>query len=366
MRQLRDFKEDMCYHLISRIAHRAFYLDAEERTRFVDRMWRVAGFSGVMVLAYCVMSNHFHILVHVPELVPLSDDGLLGRIRILYFGDRLAEIEAEWTRVTKDPAAKEEFRQRFLRRMGNVSEFMKTLKQNTSMSINSRNLHAGTMWEARFYARAYAPEDVALMNVAAYIDRNPVKAGIVAWPDAYPWCGYAAASRGDARCINGYAFIYSPAATPDREEILETHGQMISGALRELSEESAGAFAKTGMSVDEKKLEKVRARAFEVEAESRMERVPHLVERGSNKVAFDLLVLLRAGSRRPAELRLALDIASVSYFRSHYLTPMEASGFIEVADGCARRSPVKKFRLTEKGRAVVEAQHGHSNMVTRV
>ena len=52
MRALRNFKPDHCYHLISRIANRAFYLTDEERTRFVERLWRVAKFSGIEVLAY--------------------------------------------------------------------------------------------------------------------------------------------------------------------------------------------------------------------------------------------------------------------------------------------------------------------------
>ena len=53
--------------MISLIANRAFYLTDEERTRFVERLWRVAKFSGIEVLAYCFMSNHFHLLVHLPE-----------------------------------------------------------------------------------------------------------------------------------------------------------------------------------------------------------------------------------------------------------------------------------------------------------
>lgn len=59
MRALRNFKPNRCCHLISRIANRAFFLTDEERTRFVERMWRVAKFSGIEVLAYCFMSNHF-------------------------------------------------------------------------------------------------------------------------------------------------------------------------------------------------------------------------------------------------------------------------------------------------------------------
>ena len=74
MRALRNFTPDRCYHLISRIANRAFYLTDEERRRFVERLWRVAKFSGIEVLAYCFMSNHFHLLVHLPEAPELSDE----------------------------------------------------------------------------------------------------------------------------------------------------------------------------------------------------------------------------------------------------------------------------------------------------
>ena len=63
MRPLRNFKTNQCCHLISRIANRAFFLNDEEKTRFVKRLWRVATFSCGKVLA----SNHFHILVYVPS-----------------------------------------------------------------------------------------------------------------------------------------------------------------------------------------------------------------------------------------------------------------------------------------------------------
>ena len=59
--------------MISRIAHRAFFLTEDERTRFVDLLRRAAAFSGVEVLAYCFMTNHFHILVYVPPSRELSD-----------------------------------------------------------------------------------------------------------------------------------------------------------------------------------------------------------------------------------------------------------------------------------------------------
>ena len=105
MRPLRNFKTNQCCHLIvaadtreafggarrsraesrrpSRIANRAFFLNDEEKTRFVERLWRVATFSCVEVLAYCFMSNHFHLLVNLPEAPELSDGELFDRIAAL-------------------------------------------------------------------------------------------------------------------------------------------------------------------------------------------------------------------------------------------------------------------------------------------
>ena len=42
MRKLHNFSTDCCYHLISRVANKAFYFTEEERGRFVERMRRVA------------------------------------------------------------------------------------------------------------------------------------------------------------------------------------------------------------------------------------------------------------------------------------------------------------------------------------
>ena len=86
MRALRNFKPDRCYHLISRIANRAFYLTDDERTRFVERLWRVAKFSGIEVLAYCFMSNHFHLLVHLPEADGRTARGSRNRQREFLHG----------------------------------------------------------------------------------------------------------------------------------------------------------------------------------------------------------------------------------------------------------------------------------------
>ena len=63
-----------CYHLVSRLAHRAFFLDDEEKDRAVALMRRVEEFSGVVVLAYAFMSNHFHIFIYVPSAEQIGEE----------------------------------------------------------------------------------------------------------------------------------------------------------------------------------------------------------------------------------------------------------------------------------------------------
>lgn len=355
MRRPRNFQTDRCYHLISRVANRAFYLNEEERTRFVERMRRVAYFSCVEILSYCVMNNHFHILAYVPPPRELREDEVLARVQALYAGARLAGIMQEWDVVVKggSVAMRKVFLGRFVRRMWNTSEFMKTLKQTTSQSFNARLKHVGTMWEARFRARSVMPDEkVELMKIAGYIDRNPVKAGIVKWPDGYKWCGFAAACAGDVRAQEGYRFIYTFAPV-DWTRARELHEISIGLALKELDDDpeakaADGCHGGNRLSVTAEKLDSMRERRWAAIESSYPAHVPRLLPRGNNKVARDLLAVLADGPKRPADLRRELGVSSPNYFTSCYLTPLAAAGFI--ASEGAPHSPQRTYRLTAKGR----------------
>ena len=91
MRKARFIENCRCYHLISRLAHRAFFLDDDEKTRAVELLRRVEEFSGVIVLAYAIMSNHFHIFIYVPEPEEIGDEEILRRINALYREASLAQ-----------------------------------------------------------------------------------------------------------------------------------------------------------------------------------------------------------------------------------------------------------------------------------
>ena len=81
------------------------------------RRLEVRLFSQVANLGY-IMSNHFHVLVYVPERFDLSDDELFVRIRALYSGVKLGMIQKEWDAIVKTGGAraKADFRKKFLRR----------------------------------------------------------------------------------------------------------------------------------------------------------------------------------------------------------------------------------------------------------
>ncbi len=350
MRRLRHIKSNRCYHLISRVAHRAFFLTESERTLFVERLWRVAKFSGIDVLAYCVMTNHFHILIYVPEPKTISDEELFNQLRAFYSGEKMQEISKIWNELVRLDAkeAMNRFRKQYIRRMWNVSEFMKTLKQNSTVSYNARKLHVGTMWEGRFKMQMVDPDEKpTLMNMAGYIDRNPLKAKLVSWPNEYEWCSFAAACKGDERCIDGYRFIYSFGIS-DWSKIQEMHEQSIHLAYKKLEEE------KPLVSTSVEKQQKAEQRINVDVLDKIPKGIPMLLERGSNKVAFDLLRLLASREYTHAELREALGISSLNYFTARYIKPLLEKRLIMIYNGASCFSRTKTFRVTREGKELLD------------
>src|SRR5580704_2326272 len=75
------------YHCVSRIMERRFFLQAEERERFVRLMRAYETFCQVRVVTYCIMTNHFHILVEIkprPEGQTFSDDWIVMQASAIY------------------------------------------------------------------------------------------------------------------------------------------------------------------------------------------------------------------------------------------------------------------------------------------
>jgi REP element-mobilizing transposase RayT len=166
-------------------------------------------FSGCRVLAYCVMCNHFHLLLEVtprPKAV-LTDEELLKRLGALYskaFVATVAKELAEARKVVADGLAVDgeayvqRIHERFTYRMHDLSEFMKTLLQRFTRWHNTRTNRCGNLWEETF--KSVVVEDgLASKTIAAYIDLNPVRAGMVADPAEYRWSSYGEAMGATGR-----------------------------------------------------------------------------------------------------------------------------------------------------------------------
>lgn len=206
-------REDAYYHLISRIVDKDFKYDEAERRIFYFIMRKVAGFCGVDVVTFAIMGNHFHILAFVPApgSVEVTEAMLLERVGILYGPDEAEETARrwkEWRELGMEGFATEE-QERLRRRMGDVSVFMKELKQRATICYNANHRREGTMWEGRFRSVLVEPGSEALEAVAAYIDLNPVRAGMVDDPADYPWSGYGSACAGNRESRRGLGLAHA-------------------------------------------------------------------------------------------------------------------------------------------------------------
>lgn len=207
---LRELKgKPAIYHCISRVVDRQFVLGEAEKEQFVAYMRTYEQFGLVRVLAYCVMSNHFHILLEVPAPpedrgASWSDAKLLKHLACLYSGAKLREItwKLEHFRSQNNTHGAEMLRESFFRRMWDLSQFMKTLKQRFTRWFNKQHARQGTLWEERFKS-TLVESGLAARTVAGYIDLNPVRARIVQEAEDYRWCSFAEAVAGKQRAREG-------------------------------------------------------------------------------------------------------------------------------------------------------------------
>ena len=272
MARVRNKEYNTVHHLTSRIAHRVFFLKEEERNDFVSLMMRVSAFSGVELIGWCIMNNHFHIYVYLPEPPQMTDDEVLERFRALkgdaerIFADdgsgtgcptRSAKMTGEGfgtecptLGARMDEARAEARAERVAairRRMYSIAEYMRMIKQWFSEDYNRRNGHKGTMWEAIYGDHAmFLPEDADgyedIRDVLAYIHLNPIRAAMTDRFDGYAWSSYAAYRKGDPVAVKAMRLAY--AGYEDDAEIAKVHEARMARLLEGWKRRRAEAIAR--------------------------------------------------------------------------------------------------------------------------
>jgi len=194
------------YHVMSRIVDKQLIIKDLEKRYLRGLLSRLEVFSGCRIRTYSILDNHFHILLHVPERVDVSDKEVKRRAKVLYGAKKYSLMKdqwKEWQEGGQEERVAEQLN-KFRARMYDLSQFMKTFKQCFSIYYNSKHERRGTLWEERFKSVLVEESEYAQLVVGAYIDLNPVRAGIVKDPKDYRWSGYGEAVGG-TKLLGAYA-----------------------------------------------------------------------------------------------------------------------------------------------------------------
>lgn len=178
------------YHCYVRCVRRA-YLCGKDRETGEDyehrKQWIVSRFRflsyvyAIDVCAYAVMSNHYHLVLHVDEerAASWSNREVAERWVQLYSGNILVN------RWLAEPAAcdkatlekVDEIIAQWRERLSSISWFMRGVNETVARMANDEDGCKGRFWEGRFRSQALLDE-AALLSCMAYVDLNPVRAGL--------------------------------------------------------------------------------------------------------------------------------------------------------------------------------------------
>jgi REP element-mobilizing transposase RayT len=186
--QLVDVSVTRYYHCISRCVRRAFLCGEgfEHRKQWIeDRLETLARCFAVSVCGFAVMDNHLHVLVRLDQddASCWSAEEVVRRWIMAYPPKTAKGQEIKITQPWIDQQAKDQKRVELLReRLASLGWFMKALKEPLARMANKEDECKGTFWESRYKSIAILDEE-ALLATCAYIDLNPVAAGIAAAPE---------------------------------------------------------------------------------------------------------------------------------------------------------------------------------------
>ncbi len=173
------------YHCVSRCVRRAFLCgkdattgyDFEHRRGWIEaRLLKLANLFAIDVCAYAVMSNHYHVVLHIDS----------ADLRI-WSG---TEVIARWKQLHRLPEGFESFAVETIarlvsvwrERLGSISWFMKCLNEPLARLANGEDGCKGRFWEGRFKSQALLDEE-SLLKCMAYVDLNPIRAGVATTPE---------------------------------------------------------------------------------------------------------------------------------------------------------------------------------------
>lgn len=184
-----DINTTPYYHCIARCVRRAFLCGEdfytgqsyEHRKQWiVEEITKLSEVFAIDVCAYAVMSNHYHLVLHVntDKAKAWSEMDVIHRWYALFKGhvlvDRYLNFEKQSpAELEATSAILAKWRDRLL----DISWFMRCLNESIARKANEEDRCKGRFWEGRFKSQALLDES-ALLTCMMYVDLNPIRAGI--------------------------------------------------------------------------------------------------------------------------------------------------------------------------------------------
>ncbi len=176
------------YHCVSRCVRRAFLCgqdrltgrNFEHRRGWIEsRLALLAEVFAIDLCAYAVMSNHYHVVLHLntAQQASWSDDEVVAR------WGRLFRIPSWLKLADNEDSRRVEQVARWRDRLCNVSWYMKCINEPLARLANAEDGCKGRFWEGRFKSQALLDID-ALLKMMTYVDLNPIRAKMATTPEA--------------------------------------------------------------------------------------------------------------------------------------------------------------------------------------
>ena len=182
------------YHCVSRCVRRAFLCGFDtltnrsfehRRQHIQDDMLRLASVFYIDIAAFAVLSNHYHLLLHVRRDDALADtpQDIVQRALQLVSGNEITQRYLNNENIeTWEHETLNTFVDTWRSRLYDISWFMKFLNEGIARRANKEDDCTGHFWESRYKSQALLDEQ-AVLSCMAYIDLNPIRAGMAPTPE---------------------------------------------------------------------------------------------------------------------------------------------------------------------------------------
>ncbi|MET0066219.1 MAG: transposase [Candidatus Thiodiazotropha sp.] len=182
------------YHCMSRCVRRAFLCVSdpftgrshEHRRQWIfDKLKDLTGCFAIDCCGYALMSNHYHLVLYVDREAARawSQDTVIDRWQRLFKGSVLVERYKSGENLSRaERNAVDLMVSKWRERLMDISWFMRCLNESVARRANQEDRCTGRFWEGRFKSQALLDEK-ALAACLAYVDLNPVRAGMAKTPE---------------------------------------------------------------------------------------------------------------------------------------------------------------------------------------